>query len=65
MFNECQLHTKALMARATTKSSAISVRVTDAVKDAAEKAARDDHRSLASFVEKLLMEHLTEKGYLK
>ena len=58
---ECQLHTIALMA----KSAAISVRVPDAVKAAAEKAAAEDSRSVASLVEKLLTEHLKAKGYLK
>jgi hypothetical protein len=47
------------------KTAAISVRVPDNVKAAAEKAAADDHRSLASLVEKLLTEHLKAKGYLK
>ena len=47
------------------KSSAISVRVSDIVKAAAEKAAAADSRSVASYVEKLLSEHLREKGYLK
>lgn len=56
-----QLHTMASMA----KTSAISVRVTDAVKAAAEKAAAEDSRSVASYVEKLLAEHLRAKGYLK
>lgn len=47
------------------KTSAISVRVPDDVKAAAEKAAADDDRSLASYVERLLTHHLREKGYLK
>jgi len=47
------------------KNSAISVRVADAVKAAAEKAAAEDSRSVASYVEKLLTEHLKAKGYLK
>lgn len=46
------------------KTSAISVRVSDQVKAAAEKAAADDSRSLASYVEKLLTDHLRDKGYL-
>jgi hypothetical protein len=58
---ECQSHTSAHMA----KTSAISVRVSEQVKQAAEKAAEDDRRSLASYVEKLLVEHLKAKGYLK
>lgn len=46
------------------KTAAISVRVSDAVKAAAEKAAAEDNRTLASYVEKLLTEHLKAKGYL-
>ena len=47
------------------KTSAISVRVSDEVKAAAEKAAQTDSRSVASYVEKLLTEHLRKGGYLK
>jgi hypothetical protein len=32
---------------------------------ALDKAAGDDHRSVASYVEKLLTEHLKAKGYLR
>ena len=35
------------------------------VKAAAEKAAREDTRSLSSFLEKLLTDHLRAKGYLR
>jgi hypothetical protein len=38
------------------KDAAISVRLTNEVKQAAEKAAQDDSRSVASLVEKLLRE---------
>jgi hypothetical protein len=47
------------------KTSAISVRVPDEVKAAAEKAAAADSRSVASYVEKLLVEHLRKQGFLK
>jgi hypothetical protein len=47
------------------KTSAISVRVPDEVKAAAEKAAAADSRSVASYVEKLLTEHLRKSGFLK
>jgi hypothetical protein len=30
-----------------------------------EQAAADDHRAVASYVEKLLIEHLSKKGYLR
>jgi hypothetical protein len=47
------------------KTSAISLRVSDQVKAAAEKAAADDSRSVASYVEKVLVEDLKKKGFLK
>ena len=46
------------------KNSAISVRVPETIKAAAEKAAADDSRSLASLVEKVLSDYLKDKGYL-
>jgi hypothetical protein len=48
-----------------TRSSPIGIRVTPSVKEAAEKAAAADHRSLASLIELLLIEHLKAKGFLK
>jgi hypothetical protein len=47
------------------KNVAISIRVTEEVKNAAEKAAEDDTRSVTSYVEKLIIEDLKAKGYLK
>ena len=46
------------------RTSAISVRVTDEVKEAVEKAAEADGRSVASYVERLLSAHLRATGYL-
>ena len=46
------------------RDSAISVRVSDEVKAAAQKAAANDVRTLASYVEKVLVEHLQSAGYL-
>ncbi|MEN2980858.1 hypothetical protein WG924_27085 [Tistrella sp. 25B02-3] len=46
------------------RTAAIGIRVEPAVKAAAEKAAADDHRTLASLLEKLLVEHLRTSGYL-
>ena len=46
------------------KTSAISVRVTEETKKATELAAQEDARSVASYVERLLIEHLKEKGFL-
>ena len=47
------------------KSLPVSFRLPPDVKAAAERAAKDDTRSVSSFVEKLLTEHLKAKGYLK
>jgi hypothetical protein len=58
---ECQEHTIAIMK----KNVAISVRVSEAVKQAAERAAKDDTRTVASYVEKLIIDDLKAKGYLK
>lgn len=46
------------------RTASIGIRVEPEVKAAAEKAAGDDHRTVASLVEKLLIEHLKAKGYL-
>jgi hypothetical protein len=43
----------------------IGVRLTPEVKKAAEKAAAEDFRPLSGLVEKLLVEYLREKGYLR
>jgi hypothetical protein len=47
------------------KSLPVSVRLPPEVKAAAEDAAKADVRSLSSFIEKLLTDHLKKKGYLK
>lgn len=47
------------------KTAAISIRVTDELKAALEAAAHDDERSMASYAQRVLAEHLREKGYLK
>ena len=49
----------------TPKSLPMSFRLPPDVKAAAEKAAKDDTRSVSSFVEKLLTKHLKATGYLK
>jgi hypothetical protein len=43
----------------------VSVRLPPDVKAAAERAAKDDTRSLSSFIEKTITDHLRAKGYLK
>jgi hypothetical protein len=47
-----------------TRSANVMVRLRPSLKSAAEKAAKDDTRSLSSLIEKLLVEHLKTKGYL-
>ena len=46
------------------RTAAIGVRVEPNVKEAAEKAAADDHRTVASLLEKVLIQHLRDAGYL-
>jgi len=46
------------------KTLPVSFRLPPAVKAAAEKAAKDETRSVSSLLEKLLTEHLKAKGYL-
>ena len=53
------------MAKGVELIATISVRVPERVKKAAEKAADDDHRSVASLVGKVLIDHLKATGYLK
>ncbi len=46
------------------RTASVGLRFLPEVKEAAERAAADDRRSLASFVEKVLVEWLEAKGYL-
>lgn len=46
------------------KTSALAFRVQAETKQALERAAKDDHRSVSSLVEKVLIEWLLDKGYL-
>lgn len=46
------------------KTAQVNLRIRPELKEAAERAASDDQRSLTSLVEKLLTDHLQEKGYL-
>lgn len=46
------------------KTAQINLRIEPALKEAAERAAVDDQRSLTSLVEMLLTKHLRDKGYL-
>jgi hypothetical protein len=47
------------------KAAHIGIRVETATKKAVERAAAADRRSMASYIEKLLVEDLKAKGYLK
>ena len=53
------------MADKETRSAPLGLRITPTLKAALEKAAKDDDRPLASYVERVLSEHLRKKGYLK
>lgn len=47
-----------------TKTAQVNLRIAPSLKEAADKAAADDQRSLTSLVEKLLTAYLKDKGYL-
>jgi hypothetical protein len=46
------------------KSATLNLRIDPSIKEAAEKAAADDRRSLTSLVELLLVQHLRERGFM-
>jgi hypothetical protein len=48
-----------------TRSAPLGLRITPSLRAALEKAAAEDHRPLSSFVEKILIEYLKDKGYLR
>ena len=47
------------------KTAAIGIRVEPPIKEAVERAAKDDRRTVASMSEKILVEWLRAHGYLK
>jgi hypothetical protein len=47
------------------KTAQVNLRIDPALKAAAEKAAKDDQRTLTSLVEKLLTDYCRKKGFLK
>jgi hypothetical protein len=49
---------------AQVRTAQIGLRLAPEVKEAAEKAAADDQRSLSSLIERLLVTHLKKNGYL-
>lgn len=46
------------------KTAPLGLRISPEVKEALEKAAHDDDRSVASYAERVLIAHLRDKGYL-
>ena len=46
------------------KTALLNLRVAPELKEAAVRAAEADQRSLTSLIEKLLTDHLREKGFL-
>ena len=52
------------MAEKRQKTATLNLRIDPALKQAADKAAADDRRSLTNLIENLLADHLQERGYL-
>lgn len=46
------------------KTASLGFRIPDEVKEALERAAKADDRSVSSLVERILKQWLTEKGFL-
>jgi hypothetical protein len=46
------------------KTATLNLRIDPKLKEAADKAAADDRRSLTSLIEKLLSDYLQKRGYL-
>lgn len=44
------------------RTASIGIRVEPKLKDALERAAKADHRTVASYIEKLVVEDLERKG---
>jgi hypothetical protein len=53
------------MAEKRLKTAQVNLRMDPKLKALADKAARDDQRSLTSLIEKLLADYLLQQGYLK
>jgi hypothetical protein len=49
---------------ARNKTAAVGLKFEPSLKKALEKAAADDRRSVASLVEKLVVDYLTTNGYV-
>ena len=48
-----------------TRTAAIGIRVEPEIKAAVEKAAAADRRTVASLIEKILVEYLEQNGFLR
>lgn len=46
------------------RTAPVGLRLFPSMKDALERAAADDHRTMASMAEKIISDYLREKGYL-
>lgn len=53
-----------LSAKHETRSAPLGLRVPPSIKEALERAAKDDNRSMASMADIILTQWLREKGYL-
>ena len=47
-----------------TRTVPLGLRITPTLKAAIDKAAADNERSVASYIERVVFEHLRKKGYL-
>ncbi len=47
------------------KTASVAMRFSAELKELVEMAAKDDRRSLSQYIEKLVIENLQAKGYLK
>jgi hypothetical protein len=47
------------------KTAQFNMRIDPELKEAAERAAADDRRSLSSLIEKLLIDYCRDRGFLK
>lgn len=52
------------MADKEIRSVPLGLRIKPSLKQALDKAAADDDRPLASYIEKILTDHLRKRGYL-
>ena len=65
VYLQCQSNRLLMAGMTQRKTTQYYMRMDPEVKEAAERAASDDRRSLASLIEKLLTDYCLEHGYLK